>query len=216
MGLCDPTTVFMLISSPGVKFATFETLAPTLHGFPTGSKAQGPPVTLQCPSPHTYGYSSILLSPPLYMMYSKAWDGRPPLHPLFLKSAAQSTSCCSLSRTISPVLMACRDSRAAAVEKVQQLPQVPWFFTIDTHEVSPHVWFLQSNSSATIPIFTSFSTGVVTVALQFCSAMSLACLNSSQVRSLYWFSAALQVVPGRELIASTSLRDTQKDASLLR
>lgn len=63
-----------------------------------------------------------------------------PWQPWLLKFWAQSTSCCSASESILPVWMATADSRAPVVEKVQQLPQPPWFFTLETN--GP--FFLQS------------------------------------------------------------------------
>lgn len=50
---------------------------------------------LHRPSFPVYGYAASVSSPPLYLMYSKAWEGNPPLQPLLLKAPAQSTSCCS-------------------------------------------------------------------------------------------------------------------------
>jgi hypothetical protein len=104
--------------------------------------------------------------------------------------ACEASTCCSLSRIIIPVLMACADSSAATVLKVQQLqqtrignrlgiqnlaqsrgnvylPHLPWFFTIETQDVSPHVAFRQSISFGATPNSTNSESGFCIVALQF-------------------------------------------------
>mmetsp|Transcript_48697 Transcript_48697/g.115948 ORF Transcript_48697/g.115948 Transcript_48697/m.115948 type:complete len:207 (+) Transcript_48697:540-1160(+) len=146
-------------------------------------------------------------------MYSKACEGSPPLHPLLLKSCAQSTNCCSERRTIVPVLMAWADSRAPTVENVQQLPHMPWFLTIETHDVSPHVSLRQSFSvgSGSVDSVTRDEIGFVcAVAEQFCGELiRKRDLNSSHVRSEYAFTPACHVRP-RWLISSISLSEEQK------
>lgn len=63
-------------------------------------------------------------------MYSKAWEGRPPLHPLLSKSPAQSSSYYSLKiEGDYYVYKAQWLSIAPVVEKVQQLPQLIWSLT---------------------------------------------------------------------------------------
>jgi len=60
-------------------------------------------------------------------MYSKAYDGRPPLHPKLLNPPAQSTSYYSESKVVAEVFWAIAQwaSIAPTVEKVQQLPHYP-------------------------------------------------------------------------------------------
>lgn len=71
--------------------------------------------------------------PPVCLIYSKAWDGRPPLHPWLSNAPAQSTSCCSEKVKFLPLPRIFQwDYIAPTVEKVQHDPQAPWFLTGET------------------------------------------------------------------------------------
>ena len=63
------------------------------------------------------------------MMYWKASSIRPPLQPWLPSAPEQSTSCCSDRDNSWPVLMKVIPSTEPVVEKDQQEPQSPWFFT---------------------------------------------------------------------------------------
>merc|ERR1739838_1014683 len=63
-------------------------------------------------------------------MYWKALSISPPLQPLFV--VLQSTSCCSDKDTKLPDFLACWPSNEPVVEKAQQEPHCPWFFTAVT------------------------------------------------------------------------------------
>jgi len=74
--------------------------------------------------------------PPLEMMYLKASSMRPPLQPWLPWAWEQSTRFCSERETSLPVLRAWAPSSEPVVEKAQQEPHWPWFFTgVTTPEV---------------------------------------------------------------------------------
>ena len=62
------------------------------------------------------------------MMYWKAKSMRPPLQPMSW-AWSQETSCCSERETSLPEAMAFTPSTAPVLEKDQQEPHWPWFFT---------------------------------------------------------------------------------------
>ena len=117
---------------------------------------------------------------------------------------AQSTSCCSESRGArqASCLSARWLSRAPTVEKVQQLPQWPWFFTSETTPRDR-----QSSdagrSAAPAPAPTP------PVAEHSCGSMSTAASNSSCAMSLNWFRPIRQE-SSLALCASTRRFDARK------
>ena len=67
-------------------------------------------------------------------MYSNAYAGFPPSHPLLLKLWAQSTSYYSAKSTTGSVLVEIAQwaSKAPAAANAQQLPHFYWFFISET------------------------------------------------------------------------------------
>mmetsp|Transcript_18947 Transcript_18947/g.47247 ORF Transcript_18947/g.47247 Transcript_18947/m.47247 type:complete len:214 (-) Transcript_18947:414-1055(-) len=141
-----------------------------------------------CSSPHlpaaaVYAQSASVSMPLFFTIHLNALSIRPPLQPM-LPLCEHDTSSSSDTASSLPVLMAWMPSTDPVVEKAQQDPHWPWFFTAVTAPALTQSTLGFGATSANSQV--AGSTGGL-ASISVCLYPSMV-LNSSVVRSAKWFS----------------------------